>query len=1048
MSNILGSLFVELGINAAAFQEGLQKATYMAQKAGKDMQKSFHELGDSIGALAGAFGVLGPAGAAGVEAISLAGQAAGKAIKEFSSFNSTLGVFGGVAAGVAAGAASIAVSMIGLAVETSKSIKEQGEMAEKSGMSIEQFTKWAYVAKIAGVSQETFGRSTVLLSTNMLAAAEGSKRMQSGFNQVGVAFANGDGTLRNTGDVMDDLNKKFSQMADGAQKIALMRQLMGRGGAQMAPVMNEDPAKLKQQKDDAAALGVALDNLSVDSAKHFQEALLEIQSAGTGLSYQLTKELLPALQSVADQLVTALKDPSSGLHDLIDAFVWVTKVVITLGEVTFKSFQAIGETIGSLGTQMYEFGTQIGGVLSKAAHGDFSGAKKDFETMNQQIADTAQITADKITKSFESVYAIWDNGGKGSQYKDPGPKQDKPKPPPALVASTAPAEVDMVAKLVADLKAQATAENDVAASYAASKGALVVLNADRAASVKIAETQIALEAKIKQAEENKQRLAGTQASSQQLAAAQDKINIAKRELAELKTDTPQIIALYEQQATAKSGSEVNSHLAEGTRSLKEQAEALKGVAEAYAQGGDAIANSEIESKLAADKQAVAELTDELAALQPGTDAFNNMAKQVAVANAQLAEHRTQLQGIKQDDIADTIAKEAAALRGEAEAFTYVSAAADSTLAARRQANADAAGAKVYATTGNRQQADQAAAAELEKETQSYLMAVANKGAQMDLGMEYERQVEELNDIRTMYKGNADVQLAANAQQLNDLNNMNAEWAKQAIEVGDMSQKWQGWLTQVQAAGNNMGQALFQNLTQALDSFNSSLTTLIVTGKANFKELGKSIESDFMKTGLKGLESQAAGMLKGAGGPLGALGGALGGGGPLGSKGNPMYVMIVSGQPGAGQPAGAGSLIPGMGGSGVGVLGTETNPMYTMDASGITGGLGGAGGSDDGMGGGATSAIMSLVGLFGGMFRAEGGDVTPGKAYIVGEQHPEFFVPGKSGSIAPTIRAGGGGGDTHYHNWNIQTPDADSFRKSQGQIARQMAQAMGQAAGRS
>jgi hypothetical protein len=36
-------------------------------------------------------------------------------------------------------------------------------------------------------------------------------------------------------------------------------------------------------------------------------------------------------------------------------------------------------------------------------------------------------------------------------------------------------------------------------------------------------------------------------------------------------------------------------------------------------------------------------------------------------------------------------------------------------------------------------------------------------------------------------------------------------------------------------------------------------------------------------------------------------------------------------------------------------------------------------------------FFSIFSLFGG-FLAEGGDVTPGKAYVVGEEHPEFFIP--------------------------------------------------------
>lgn len=59
--------------------------------------------------------------------------------------------------------------------------------------------------------------------------------------------------------------------------------------------------------------------------------------------------------------------------------------------------------------------------------------------------------------------------------------------------------------------------------------------------------------------------------------------------------------------------------------------------------------------------------------------------------------------------------------------------------------------------------------------------------------------------------------------------------------------------------------------------------------------------------------------------------------------------------------------------------------------------------------GAKSAISSALGFGGG--KAEGGPVKAGTGYVVGENGPEYFVPGSSGSIIPNnqlVGAGGGG----------------------------------------
>ena len=57
-------------------------------------------------------------------------------------------------------------------------------------------------------------------------------------------------------------------------------------------------------------------------------------------------------------------------------------------------------------------------------------------------------------------------------------------------------------------------------------------------------------------------------------------------------------------------------------------------------------------------------------------------------------------------------------------------------------------------------------------------------------------------------------------------------------------------------------------------------------------------------------------------------------------------------------------------------------------------------------GNAGGTLIPGSGLFGGLFRADGGPVKGGKSYIVGERGPEMFTPGVSGAITPNHQLGG------------------------------------------
>ena len=84
----------------------------------------------------------------------------------------------------------------------------------------------------------------------------------------------------------------------------------------------------------------------------------------------------------------------------------------------------------------------------------------------------------------------------------------------------------------------------------------------------------------------------------------------------------------------------------------------------------------------------------------------------------------------------------------------------------------------------------------------------------------------------------------------------------------------------------------------------------------------------------------------------------------------------------------------------------------------------------------SSIVGSILPVSGA--RAAGGPVAAGAAYLVGEQGPELFVPGTSGSIAPNASAAP---QRPQIVMNVTTKDAQSFLKSESQIAAMMSRAL-------
>ncbi|WP_191082728.1 tape measure protein [Roseococcus microcysteis] len=95
-----------------------------------------------------------------------------------------------------------------------------------------------------------------------------------------------------------------------------------------------------------------------------------------------------------------------------------------------------------------------------------------------------------------------------------------------------------------------------------------------------------------------------------------------------------------------------------------------------------------------------------------------------------------------------------------------------------------------------------------------------------------------------------------------------------------------------------------------------------------------------------------------------------------------------------------------------------------------------------LGNAVTTALsgFSFGNLFSGLFRAEGGPVSAGQPYIVGERGPEWFVPSRSGTVLPNGTAPASGPVIHQ-TISIDARGADAgvearLRLLAGQIARQ------------
>lgn len=92
------------------------------------------------------------------------------------------------------------------------------------------------------------------------------------------------------------------------------------------------------------------------------------------------------------------------------------------------------------------------------------------------------------------------------------------------------------------------------------------------------------------------------------------------------------------------------------------------------------------------------------------------------------------------------------------------------------------------------------------------------------------------------------------------------------------------------------------------------------------------------------------------------------------------------------------------------------------------------------GGSSGGPVGGIFGALFGGFLAGGGPVIPNRAFVVGEQGPELFVPRTSGQVIPNNRMAGMGGVVV--NQTIVAEDPNAFRASRRQQARMIRRELG------
>lgn len=332
----IGSLFVALGLDTAAFSAGIKQAQGRIQTFAAGLNKKLGAFGDvpGVGKLQ-------------------AGLAA-------------VGVSLGAAAGAAAGAA--VVGMGALSISTITAAKELKNLSALANATPEEFQKIAYAGQQVGISQEKM--ADILKDMN---------------DRVGDFIATGGGPMV---DFFERIAPKVGVTAEQFRKLSgpqamqlyvdslekanvnqqdftFFMEAMASDSTALVPLLRNGGKAAQEYADRLEALGGVMDNATVARLAGMKTALTEVGVVIGGLGTQIGAAFAPVIQSLA-QMFVALFTRGSLLRGMFDAVAtavgWVAQVFAAVVNITSAVVAGIWHLV-SAGASWINEVTGIGAAI-------------------------------------------------------------------------------------------------------------------------------------------------------------------------------------------------------------------------------------------------------------------------------------------------------------------------------------------------------------------------------------------------------------------------------------------------------------------------------------------------------------------------------------------------------------------------------------------------------------------------------------------------------------------------------------------------------------
>jgi len=348
-------------------------------------------------------------------------------------------VTGAVTAGVAVLGAAV-VAGAAFAVEAAHKFVEYAEQVEKgslrTGIAAEDMSGLIFAGKAMGVEYDSLVGGLTKFSSYIVKSADDTGYAHSAFKKLGISQEEVKEGIEHELPLLAKTQDAMHGLGSQVQRVAIQRDLMGKGGAAMVQLMQLDAEAMKMLTDRAKELGLVLSEDDTKAAKAFGIALAELKAEKEGLETSIGRKTLPLLAAWNIGLIAVMDTIRGGYPDM---------------QTFFTSFFTNLDRAAERFNKLIESATHEGhkGLLPGAGDGvakataDFAGLSNVIESLRMKTAGAGN----ELQKAVAEIQHMQLEAARAHEHFE------KLKKAGTLDAATIQREAEALAKLPAGINA-------------------------------------------------------------------------------------------------------------------------------------------------------------------------------------------------------------------------------------------------------------------------------------------------------------------------------------------------------------------------------------------------------------------------------------------------------------------------------------------------------------------------------------------------------------------------------------------------------------------